>query len=98
AELASHRRVTGVGRRRLTGKSTAATAASRRRTDGGRSRRLRRTLVGDGGAWPELAVAPADGGGACVSRARRGESSGGACGFVRAPFEAWLVSTASSRR
>ncbi|KAF3523505.1 hypothetical protein F2Q69_00050974 [Brassica cretica] len=44
------------------------------------------------------AVASFPGGGACTSRARRGETSGGACGFVRAPIEAWLVSTASSRR
>ncbi|WZZ25086.1 hypothetical protein YC2023_008487 [Brassica napus] len=50
--------------------------------------------AGDGGP----AVATFSGGGACTSRARRGETSGGACGFVRAPIEAWLVSTASSRR
>ncbi|KAG5395411.1 hypothetical protein IGI04_025374 [Brassica rapa subsp. trilocularis] len=106
AELASRRRITGTspggnggGWRRLTEKSAAATAAaSRRRTDGGRSRRLRRTAVGDGGEWPECTVAPADGDGACVSRPRRGETSGGSSGFVRAPIAVWLVSTASSRR
>uniref|UniRef100_A0A0D3CHI3 Uncharacterized protein n=1 Tax=Brassica oleracea var. oleracea TaxID=109376 RepID=A0A0D3CHI3_BRAOL len=50
AELASHRRVTGgdgdaEATRRLTGKINGgdAAAASRRQTDGGRSRRLRRT-------------------------------------------------------
>ncbi|KAF3598362.1 hypothetical protein F2Q69_00035524 [Brassica cretica] len=50
--------------------------------------------AGDGGP----AVATFSGGGACTSRARRGETSGGACGFVRTLMEAFLVATDSSRR
>ena len=50
--------------------------------------------AGDGGP----AVATFSGGGACTSCARRGETSGGACGFVRTPIEAFLVATDSSRR
>ena len=65
---------------------------------GGLARRPQRTVVGDEGTWPELAAPTADCDGECVSRVRRGETSGGSSGFVRTPIAALLVSMASSRR
>ncbi|KAF3518959.1 hypothetical protein DY000_02059405 [Brassica cretica] len=52
-------------------------------------RRWLRWICG-GGRWSD--------GGACISRVRRGETSGGAYGFVRAPIEAFSVATDFSRR
>lgn len=76
------------GNRRRQRRSGDTVVASRRHTDGGRARRLRGTMVGDGGEWPECVVAPAD--------SDRGATSGCSSGFVRAPITVWLVSMASS--
>ena len=78
----------------VTGGDGGAAAAAYRKV----GRRRRRSCGGGRWSGGGAAVATISGGGACVSRAREGRFSGGAYGFVRAPFEACLVSTASSRR